>query len=344
MSQDIEIDGDPIVSVPLSKISKNESIVMVTQEVWSSVVATLQNKQQQEQSVLVSRLIESQAKNAQTIQNVSGGSLGVGHQTPLPDQPLGCGQKRSNSVVSPVAGGSSGQKRKRDKTVEEEVVREEDELSVYASDHLDEEQSSQEEGVDDLENLMSKNEEVIDELEEDEVMQYLNGMVDEDTGPEIAENLAKALKKVWEEEIKMDKLKDCLKSIKAPKNCTFAVTPQVNPEVFSMVQKSTQDSDKRSQRHQKLMVKSAIPIMNQLSTLSEVKPNAKKEYVLTADQMQQLKRNAMNSFTSLAQLNTDTIKCRSKCRVRWAKSLELTGLTRNLVTSIYSLRKRVRKW
>ena len=139
-----------------------------------------------------------------------------------------------------------------------------------------------------------------------DLSKFLNDLIEEELGPKIEECLAKAVKKVWNNEINKEKIKNLLKGVGIPGNCEFFRTPQVNPEIYYAMKEPYQNKDIKQQCQQKLIAKAAIPVVNIIHELTGVSGGEK----LTASQLTGIKKKALDSFTILSHINTNIVRTR----------------------------------
>ena len=241
-------------------------------------------------------------------QDMSDNPSGTGHHTPLSDTPQRLRQKRSNPAP---AIDTSPHKKTKGSYQRLSDHDDDDSLSIQASgeDFSDAERSegvSDKESGDDLDKVLSQVDVEDKSEKQDDMFEFLQGMVDNELAPAIHTKLAPAIQKAWESELKKDKIKECVRKIKTPENCKFLVAPTVNPNLRCELAQNVRDRDARRFRQQRLLVKAATPLVQTMDVLQGLKVGS----VITADTLQTLKQQAQDSFACLSHLNTDSIRAR----------------------------------
>ena len=296
---EIPTDESPQTTGAEATTSDKNNYVAMTKEHWEQMLGQMaQLKESSKNSELIIELLKGQNQ------------LMLQQQKGLSGSSVGAGQLGQLATGTSLGGGAAACPQQ---SMDAAAHQDDDNISLAASDGLVEEDKENDLNAVVNQDLDISGDEEDTEEQEDEVSGYLNDLVEEELGEPIGDAIAKALGRAWNEEIKLDKLKEVLKDIKTPQNCAFAIAPKLNPEIYAGINQDAQAKDKKSQRHQKLMVKTAIPIMSQLGILNSTKISGKRKedgkrlYTITEDEMKQLRKHATNSFSAISQLNKDWI-------------------------------------
>lgn len=182
----------------------------------------------------------------------------------------------------------------------------------YASDvsvHASGNESAHDPDADDMHSIIYKSDRITstDKDDESQVPQLFTTLAkDTKKASAVNDKLASSLELVWNKQQSKEHIKDILDKQLIPENCTFLQIPRVNPEIFASISQQAQGHDVKLQRHEKMLVKTAVPVAQLIDKLMHIKVDQK----MTEELLVSLKGSASEVFTILSYADSELLQTR----------------------------------
>ena len=183
-----------------------------------------------------------------------------------------------------------------------------DRVSIHAASN---EESPPEQETDDMHSIIYKSSKIskAEKADDCQVPQLFTALVKETKKANaVNEKLATSLGKVWNRQQSNEKINHILDKQLIPENCMFLQIPRVDPEIFASIpqQAKGHDHDVKLQRQQTMLVKAAVPIMQLINKLMQIKVDQQ----MSEELLVSLKESASEAFAILSHADSKMLQMR----------------------------------